>query len=163
MGSFSKIISPGMRVGFLAAHPDIIRKCTIGKQSTDLHTPGLTQAIVDLYLRRNLLKPHIEAILPAYRDKLSAMLSELESFPKGTVYTKPEGGLFIFVTMPEGFDATKVFQEAIQRGVAYVSGTFFYPDGGHLNTLRLNFSNSTLEQIHTGMGVLRELFESKLK
>lgn len=163
MGSFSKIISPGMRVGFLAAHPDIIRKCTIGKQSTDLHTPGLTQAIVDLYLRRNLLKPHIEAILPAYRDKLNAMLGELESFPKGTVYTRPEGGLFIFVTMPEGFDATRIFPEAIERGVAYVSGTFFYPDGGHLNTLRLNFSNSTLEQIHTGMGVLRELFESKLK
>ncbi len=163
MGSFSKIISPGLRVGFMAGNADIVAKCAIGKQGSDLHTANLTQAVVDGYLRDGLLKPHIAEILPGYRDKLNAMLSELETFPEGTRYTRPEGGLFVFVTMPEGFDAAKVFTEAVEHGVAYVPGTSFYPEGGHANTLRLNFSNSTLAQIHEGMGILRGLFASKLK
>ena len=163
MGSFSKVISPGLRVGFMIAQEEIVAKCAIGKQGTDLHTANLSQAIVDLYLRRNLLDPHIREIVPGYRDKLNAMLSELASFPEGTRYTHPEGGLFIFVTMPEGFDATEVFKEAVERGVAYVPGESFYPGGGHKNTLRLNFSNSTLSQIHEGMPILRELFASKLR
>ena len=158
MGSFSKVISPGMRVGYMVAHEEIIQKCAIGKQGSDLHTATLTQAIVDLYLRRNLLAPHIQAILPGYRDKLNAMLAELETFPAGTQYTRPEGGLFIFVTLPERLNAGELFQKAVERGVAFVPGTSFFPDGGHENTLRLNFSNSTLEQIHTGMTILRELF-----
>ena len=162
MGSFSKLISPGLRVGYMAAHEDIVAKCAIGKQGSDLHTAGLTQAIVDQFLRRGLLGPHIEEIIPAYRDKLNAMLEELERFPAGTKYTRPEGGLFLFVTLPEGFDASAVFPQAVERCVAYVPGTSFYPDGGHVNTLRLNFSNSTLEQIHSGMTTLRELFEATL-
>ena len=89
MGSFSKIISPGMRVGYMLGNADIIRKCTIGKQGTDLHTANLTQAIVDQYLRRGMLAPHIAEILPAYRDKLNAMLDELSRFPEGTRYTRP--------------------------------------------------------------------------
>ena len=108
LGSFSKLVSPGLRVGYLLAH------------------------------------------------------EELSSFPEGTRYTAPEGGLFIFVEMPEGFDATALFGEAVERGVAYVPGTHFYPDGVHHNTLRLNFSNSTPEQIHEGMGKLRELFAAHL-
>ena len=163
MGSFSKIISPGMRVGFMAGNADIIAKCGIGKQGSDLHTANLTQAIVDQYLRKGLLKPHIAEILPAYRDKLNAMLDELATFPAGTRYTRPEGGLFIFVTMPEGFDAGEMFKTAVEKGVAYVPGTSFFPDGGHENTLRLNFSNSTLPQIHEGMAILRKLFAEKLK
>lgn len=162
MGSFSKIISPGMRVGFMVAHEEIISKCAIGKQGSDLHTANLTQAIVDQYLRRGLLAPHIEEILPGYRDKLNAMLDELASFPEGTHYTQPEGGLFIFVTLPEGIDTSAMFTEAVDHGVAYVPGTSFYPEGGHHNTLRLNFSNSTLEQIHQGMPILRQLIASKL-
>ncbi len=162
MGSFSKIISPGMRLGYMIANEDIIAKCAIAKQGSDLHTANLTQAVVDQYLRRGLLAPHIAEIIPAYRDKLNAMLDELSTFPEGTAYTHPDGGLFIFVTMPEGFNASKVFGEAVERGVAYVPGTSFYPEGGHENTLRLNFSNSTLEQIHQGMGILRELFAAKL-
>lgn len=162
MGSFSKIISPGMRVGFMVGNEEIIAKCAIGKQGSDLHTANLTQAVVDQYLRKGLLAPHIEEIIPGYRDKLNAMLDELNSFPQGTRYTHPEGGLFIFVTMPEGFNAGEVFKEAVERGVAYVPGTSFYPEGGHENTLRLNFSNSTLEQIHKGMKILRELCAEKL-
>ncbi len=158
LGSFSKIVSPGLRLGYIVAAPELLRKCTIGKQGTDLHTPNLTQAIVDLYLRRGLLAPHIADILPAYREKLNAMLSELASFPEGTTYTRPEGGLFIFCALPQGKSATALFPKAVDMGVAFVPGTHFYPDGGHDNTLRLNFSNSTLPQISEGMGKLRELF-----
>ncbi len=162
MGSFSKIISPGMRVGYMIAQEEIISKCAIGKQGTDLHTANLSQAIVDQYLRRGMLSTHIADIIPGYRAKLNAMLEELSTFPEGTQYTHPEGGLFLFVTMPEGFDASALFAKAVERGVAYVPGTSFYPEGGHLNTLRLNFSNSTLAQIHQGMGMLRELFTANL-
>ncbi|MEA4927701.1 MAG: PLP-dependent aminotransferase family protein [Candidatus Limiplasma sp.] len=162
MGSFSKIISPGMRVGYMIAQEEIISKCAIGKQGTDLHTANLSQAIVDQYLRRGMLSTHIADIIPGYRAKLNAMLEELSTFPKGTQYTHPEGGLFLFVTMPEGFDTSALFAKAVERGVAYVPGTSFYPEGGHLNTLRLNFSNSTLAQIHQGMGMLRELFTANL-
>jgi 2-aminoadipate transaminase len=162
MGSFSKIISPGLRVGFVVAQKDILRKCTIGKQGTDLHTPNLNQAIVDQFLRRGLLKPHIDSILPQYKEKLELMLKELDSFPEGTKYIVPEGGLFIWVEMPEGFNATELFQKAVDANVAYVPGTHFYPYGGHHNTLRLNFSNSTPEQIKEGMGKLRKLFEENL-
>ncbi len=162
MGSFSKIISPGLRVGYLVAQEDILRKCAIGKQSTDLHTPTLSQAIVDAYLRQGLLLPHIQAILPSYREKMTLMLRQLETFPKGVRYTRPQGGLFLFVELPETVSATDAFPEAVQQGVAYVPGTHFYPDGGHHNTLRLNFSNSTPDQIVEGMGILRELFGKKM-
>ena len=162
MGSFSKIISPGMRVGYLVAEKDILRKCTIGKQGTDLHTPNLNQAIVDQFLRRDLLDAHIRSIIPAYKEKMELMLKELDSFPEGTKYTVPEGGLFIWVEMPEGFNATEIFSEAVDANVAYVPGTHFYPYRGHHNTFRLNFSNSTPEQIKEGMAKLRALFEKHM-
>lgn len=158
MGSFSKTISPGLRVGYLLGDAQLMRKCAIGKQSSDLHTPTLNQALVDQYLRRGLLGPHIQEILPGYARKMNQMLGELERFPQGVRFTRPQGGLFLFVELPEGISATQAFQEAIRRGVAYVPGTHFYPEGGHHNTLRLNFSNSTPEQITRGMGILRELF-----
>ena len=162
MGSFSKIISPGLRVGFLVAEKDILRKCTIGKQGTDLHTPNLNQAIVDQFLRRGMLEPHINSIIPPYKEKMELMLEELKSFPEGTRTFVPEGGLFIWVEMPESFNATELFSKAVDAGVAYVPGTHFYPYGGHHNTLRLNFSNSTPEQIREGMAKLRKLFAENI-
>ena len=157
LGSFSKIISPGMRLGYAAGDSRIIRKCTLGKQSADLHTANLTQAIADRYLRDGLLPEHIRQICAGYREQLDAMLGELAAFPEGTAYTRPEGGLFIWVSLPEGMDATAILQQAIDRRVAYVPGTHFYADGGHHHTLRLNFSGSSVEQIHRGMRILREL------
>ena len=139
-----------------------MRKCAIGKQGSDLHTSNLTQAVVDRFLRQGLLEPHIQAILPGYRDKLNVMADELEHFPAGTKFSRPEGGLFLFAELPEALNVTELFQQAVERGVAYVPGSFFYPEGGHHNTLRLNFSNSTLEQIHQGMTILRELFNEAL-
>ena len=163
LGSFSKIISPGLRVGYIAGEQAIIRKCTVGKQSTDVHTANLTQAIVDQYLRQNLLPDHIREICGGYREKLQAMLDHLSRFPQGVRFTRPEGGLFIWAELPEGLNALELLQQAIARKVAYVPGTHFFVNGGHENTLRLNFSNSTMEQIDTGMGVLLELVQEALK
>ena len=162
LGSFSKIISPGLRVGYMAGDPRLIRKCTLGKQSTDLHTANLTQAIVDRMLRSGRLPEHIRRICGIYGEQLDTMLGELERFPEGVRFTRPEGGLFVWVELPEGIDAVKLLPRAVERKVAYVPGTHFYALGGHHNTLRLNFSNSSIAQIHEGMAVLRELIASEL-
>ena len=161
LGSFSKIISPGLRVGYIAGNADIIRKCTVGKQSTDVHTSNLNQAIVDQFLRRDLLPEHIRTICAGYGAKMDRMLSCLEAFPAGVRFTRPEGGLFIWAELPEKIDAVSMLSKAVERKVAYVPGTYFCVDGGHLNTIRLNFSNSTPEQIDTGMAALREIIEQQ--
>ena len=162
LGSFSKIISPGLRVGFIAGDSAIVRKCVLGKQSSDLHTANLNQAIVDGFLRADFLPGHIARISADYKVQMEAMLKELESFPAGTRWIRPEGGLFIWCALPEGMDAAALLKEAVARGVAYVPGTHFYANGGHAHTFRLNFSNSSLEQIARGMDSLRRLFAEKL-
>ncbi len=159
LGSFSKIISPGLRVGYIAGDATVIRKCTVGKQSTDVHTSNLNQAIVDQYLRRDLLPAHIRNICSGYGAKMKQMLGCLESFPSGVRFTHPQGGLFIWAELPDKIDAVKMLSSAVERKVAYVPGTYFCVDGGHLNTIRLNFSNSTPEQIETGMNTLKEIVE----
>ena len=162
LGSFSKIISPGMRVGYMVGDPALIRKCTIGKQSSDLHTANLTQAIVDQFIRRGILPGHIRRICQDYTAQCDAMLRCLESFPEGVSFTRPEGGLFLWVDLPEGVDARAILDKAIQRKVAFVPGTHFYALGGHDNTLRLNFSASALPQIEQGMGILRDLISESI-
>ncbi len=161
MGSFSKIISPGLRVGYIAGHPDIVRKCTVGKQSTDVHTSNLNQAIVDQFIRRNLLPDHIRNICANYGEKMNFMLDKLAEFPESVRYTRPEGGLFIWAELPEHMNAKELLNEAIGQKVAFVPGTHFCVGGGHENTIRLNFSNSTLDQIATGMNVLNSLVRAK--
>ena len=163
LGSFSKIISPGLRVGFLAGDANIIRKCTIGKQSTDVHTANLNQAIVDQFIRQNLLPEHIARISSSYAIQCNAMLKHLSEFPSGVRYTKPEGGLFIWAELPEDVNAKDLLEKAIEKKVAFVPGTHFFANGGHFNTLRLNFSNSSLEQIHLGMTILKELILNTIK
>ena len=162
MGSFSKVISPGLRVGFLAAKPALLRKCVIGKQSSDVHTANLNQAIVDAYLRRGLLMPHVKEICQSYGEQMNLMLSLLAKCGGVARYTKPQGGLFIFAELNEGMDALAMLKKCVEKGVAYVPGTHFYPGGGHENTLRLNFSMSTLEQIRAGMEKLNDVFSANL-
>ncbi len=157
LGSFSKVISPGLRVGYLAGDAGIVRKCTIGKQSTDVHTANLNQAIVDQFLRRNLLPDHIRSICQGYSRQCELMQSFLDDFPAGVRATRPEGGLFIWVELPDQVNAQALLNLAISQKVAFVPGTHFYPNGGHENTLRLNFSNSSEEQIRQGMTILRSL------
>ena len=162
LGSFSKIISPGLRVGFIAGDPGIIRKCTVGKQSTDVHSANLNQAIVDQYLRRDLLPGHIRSICDGYKSKMQLMLKSLEEFPEDVAFTRPQGGLFIWAELPGHMDTVSLLSKAVERKVAYVPGTYFCVDGGHLNTLRLNFSNSTPDQIVSGMSVLNDLIRSEI-
>ena len=161
-GSFSKTISPGLRVGYMAGDSRILRKCTIGKQSSDVHTANLTQAIVDQYIRRDLLPGHIQEICAGYSAQLNAMLNQLRTFPEGVSCTQPDGGLFIWAALPEKINALSLLQKSIEKKVAFVPGTHFYVNGGHENTIRLNFSNSTIEQIEQGMGILRSLVEQEL-
>ena len=163
LGSFSKIISPGLRVGYIAGNPSVIRKCTIGKQSTDVHTANLNQAIVDQYIRRGLLPDHIRAICAQYGEKMRHMQKCLSDFPEGVRFTRPQGGLFIWAELPDGTDTVQLLQKAVEQKVAYVPGTYFCADGGHMNTLRLNFSNSTLGQIEDGMNRLNEIVSSEIR
>ena len=158
MGSFSKVISPGLRVGFLAANSTLLRKCTIGKQSSDVHTANLNQAIVDAYLRRGLLAPHVKEICLSYAQQMNTMLGLLAKCGGVARYTRPEGGLFIFAELNEGMNATELMKKCVEKGVAYVPGTHFYANGGHENTFRLNFSMSTIEQIKEGMEKLNQVF-----
>ena len=162
LGSFSKIISPGLRVGYIAGDPEVIRKCTVGKQSTDVHTANLNQAIVDQFLRRDLLPDHIRSICAEYGKKMQLMLDLLSAFPSGVRFTRPDGGLFIWVELPESLNAVSLLSRAIERKVAYVPGAHFCIGEGHENTLRLNFSNSTEDQIVTGMAALKDIISESI-
>lgn len=157
MSSFSKYIAPGLRVG-AAAVPDarLLRKMVIGKQSADVHSPMLNQAIVQLYLERGLLPGHLEKICGEYRAQMNAMLEGMALLPTGTRHTAPEGGLFVWAELPEGRDALALLQRCIEKNVAFVPGTHFYPGGGHENTLRLNFSMQEIDGIRAGMQRLAE-------
>ncbi len=158
LGSFSKVISPGLRVGFLVAEPGILRKCVIAKQGSDLHTGLLNQAMCDEYIRRGWLEKHVAGILGDYAAQLNTMLDALQGMKTVASYTRPEGGLFIFASLEKGLNATELLARAVEKGVAYVPGTHFYPEGGHENTFRLNFSKSTPDEIIRGMRLLEETF-----
>ena len=152
MSSFSKYIAPGMRLGAAAVtNPLLLRKMVIGKQSADVHSPLLNQAIVDAYLRAGLMPGHLERICGDYKKQLDAMLAGFEHFPAGTTHTVPQGGLFVWAELPEGMDGLKAFDSAIEAGVAFVPGIHFYPEGGRSNTLRLNFSMCDIPTINEGM------------
>lgn len=159
MGSFSKVISPGLRVGFMVGDTTLIRKCTVCKQSADVHTPSLNQAIVNEFITRGMLKPQIEKACDVYRQQMLTMLEELKKIKAIKYHTNPEGGLFIFAAIDEGQDVVPYFQKAVANNVAFVPGEPFYPDGGHKNTLRLNFSNADIETIRKGMSILRTCFD----
>ena len=157
LSSYSKLISPGMRVGSaVVSNPMLLRKMVVSKQSQDTHSPLLNQAIVDEYLRRGLLPPHIERICANYKKQLDAMLEGFKAFLEGTVHTLPQGGLFVWAELPEKYDMKALLNRAVDSNVAYVPGTHFYPEGGHLNTVRLNFSNAEVPQIVEGMKALAD-------
>ncbi len=162
LGSFSKVISPGLRVGFMAADAAILRKCVIGKQSTDVHTALVNQAIVDRFLRDGLLKPHVKEICDMYRAQMNAMMECLEKLSGVEEHTRPEGGLFVFARLREGMDAAKLLLKCVERKAAYVTGTHFYVNGGHENTFRLNFSMSTVDEIRRGMEFLDGVFSEEI-
>lgn len=155
LSSFSKYISPGLRVGAAAVpNAKLLRKMVIGKQSSDVHSPLLNQAIVQIYMEKGLLPGHLKRICGEYREQLQAMLDGFAELPEGTVHTIPQGGLFVWAELPEGMDAAAALERAVAANVAYVPGTHFYPDGGHENTVRLNFSMQECDGIREGMARL---------
>lgn len=158
--SFSKIISPGLRVGVAVGDEKVIRKLTICKQGTDLHTANLSQLIAKEFIEK-YLKKSIEDSLPIYRSRKQAMIAALDKHMPDFVHTDPDGGLFIFGTLPGGLDAEKMLKEAVERNVAYIQGSVFYADGGGKDTIRLNYSNASPEQIERGIKALGELIKSK--
>lgn len=163
LSSFSKLISPGMRVGCAVVKPaSLMRKMVIGKQSTDVHSPMLTQAIVDDYLRQGLLPGHIRQICGFYKEQLDAMLECFSLFPQGCTHTAPEGGLFVWASLPQGMDAQTLLAKAVEKGVAFVPGVHFYPEGGHANTMRLNFSNADVPAIREGMARLAQTIQENM-
>jgi len=161
VSSFSKILSPGIRVGWLIAAPEVIRRLVLAKQSTDLHTSTFNQMLAYDLARTGYLVRHIPTIVHAYRERRDVMLAALrEHFPPNVRWTHPQGGMFIWVTLPEDYDAQVLLGEAIARKVAFVPGASFHVDGRGANTLRLNFTNATPERIREGIArlgcVLRE-------
>ena len=161
MSSFYKTISPGMRVALCCGNAELIRKMTIAKQSADTHSPNLNQAIIAEYLNRDLLPEHIAEISKVYAHSASVMIEAMEEyFPDWVEYEKPIGGLFIWCTLPEGWDASELFKKAVARKVAFVPGvSFFTTPGKGNNTFRLNFSAEPEERIRRGIRTLGDLLK----
>jgi len=153
LSTFSKLFCPGFRLAWAIAPPAIIEKMVMAKQSTDLCTPALNQAIMAEYMIQDRLAPQVSTIKQLYRRKNEVMLRVLdEQMPSDVEWTRPEGGLFLWVILPEGMDSLVMFEKyAIQRDVAYVIGQAFHFDGSGVNTLRLNFSFPTVDQIDEGI------------
>ena len=162
LGSFSKIVSPGLRVGYVAGESGIIRKLTLGKQGSDLHCSILSQAIVGEYLKEDLLPSHLVEINADYKTRRDAMLSAMdEFFPKACTYTRPEGGLFIWGEFHDKtVCAEQLFRRAVaEKKVAFVPGEHFFTDPeNHRYTFRLNYSAETPDTIRDGIQRLGEVF-----
>lgn len=161
--TFSKILLPGFRLGWMAGPSELIQKAVTAKQSVDLCSPPFNQAILFEFLHRGLLEKQIKVIIKAYREKRDFMLAMLEKYmPKlpGLKWTHPQGGLFLWVTLPESIDTAEMFHSAIEKQVAYVVGTAFYPDGGGRNSFRMNFSYSSKAEIEEGVKRLSEVISS---
>ena len=160
LGSFSKIFAPGFRLGWAIAHPEILDKIYVCKQSLDLCPPIMDQYVAAEFLSSGRLDENLTKSIELYKGKRDLLLSLLEEhMPEGIKWTHPEGGLFLFLTMPEGFDAVKFYDTALDAGVAYVAGEFFHPDGSGRNTMRLNFSFMTHERIAEGIKLLASLLK----
>ena len=158
LGSFSKIFAPGFRLGWALAHPDILDKIYVCKQSLDLCPPIFDQYVAAEFLRSGRLDANLKKTIALYKSKRDLLLRLLEEhMPEGVRWTRPEGGLFLFLTMPEGFDAVKFYDKALDAGVAYVAGEFFHPDRSGKNTMRLNFSFMSPERITEGIKLLASL------
>jgi 2-aminoadipate transaminase len=160
-GSFSKILAPGMRLGWMCAPPGIMDQIIIAKQASDLHSNYLSQRIACRYLEDNDIGARIKMIRTAYKTQCDLMVRMLrEKFPPSVSYTVPEGGMFVWVTLPKGCSSMAVFENALLENVAVLPGFPFYIDGGGKDTLRLNFSNATEENIVAGMSRLAKVIGS---
>jgi 2-aminoadipate transaminase len=158
LSTFSKTLAPGLRVGWVVAPAEVIGRMALAKQGTDLHTGTLDQYIVHELLGSGQIEAGLPAIVARYRERRDTMLAALaEHFPAGVHWTRPTGGMFLWVTLPRGIDASELLPAAVERGVAFVPGKSFFPNGGGESTMRLNFSNASPERIREGIARLGSL------
>ncbi len=163
MGSFSKLLSPGIRLGYMVAPQPLVAKLEQAKQAADLHTAQLTQMVVHEVVRDGFLDSHIPTIRKLYADQCEVMLAALaEHFPEGTSWTRPEGGMFIWVTLPGHIDSMELLQEAIAENVAFVPGAPFYAEVPRHNTMRMSFVTVPPERIREGVMRLARLIRTRL-
>lgn len=163
LGTFSKVLTPGLRIGYIAAAPEVIDKLVQVKQSADLHTNTLSQYITYEVAKDGFLDQHIAELREVYRERRDVMLDAMdENFPQEVSWSKPDGGLFLMVKMPAGIDSTELLKRALEHKVAFVPGADFHIDGTGANTMRLNFSNAKPEQIADGIFRLGTLLKEEL-
>jgi len=152
LGTFSKIFCPGLRLGWIAAEHSLLEKFVMIKQSADLHTSNFDQGVADAYMEQYDLDEHVKEIVALYKHRRDLILECMASeFPEGTEWTHPEGGLFLWLTFPEGVSALKVFNKCIEQKVAGVIGDAFYPNDKTDRSMRINFSNMPDERIVEGI------------
>jgi 2-aminoadipate transaminase len=163
MGSFSKVLTPGIRLGYVVAPRPLVRKLEQAKQAADLHTAQLTQMVVHEVIKDGFLDQHIPTIRSFYSGQCDIMLDALSKFfPAGVSWTKPDGGMFIWVTLPKHIDSMALSSAAIAQNVAFVPGVPFYAGKPETNTLRLSFVTVSPERIYEGIEKLGKLIASKL-
>lgn len=164
MGTFSKIFSPGIRVGWFNAAPEVLEKFNMVKQGADLQTSTTTQMILSQFLDDNDLEAHIDKIIEVYGKRKNVMVDAMKKyFPEKVTYTNPEGGLFLWVTLPEGLNARDIAVKAIEKKVAFVPGGAFYPDSPEENHFRLNYSCMPEDKIEEGIKRLGEVLHEVVK
>ncbi len=163
-GSFSKVFSPGLRLGFLVAPAPVYPTLLQAKQACDLHTPGFTQRIVYEVIKDGFLERHVPSIRERYAVHRDAMAEALtRHLPSGCRWRAPEGGMFFWVTLPQGIDAAQMLDAAIDRGVAFIPGGPFFAGGGHANTMRLSFVTVPPAEIDRGVGILASVLAEALE
>ena len=165
MGSFSKTLAPGLRLGFLVAPKALYPKLLQAKQAADLHTPSFNQRMVAEVLKDNFLERHVPTIRALYKSQRDAMLAALNKHlaGSGVSWNTPDGGMFLWLELPKGMSAVELLPKAVERNVAFVPGAAFYSDDPQHNTLRLSFVTASVDQINTGIAALAEVFKAHMK
>lgn len=164
LGTFSKVAAPGFRLGWIVAKGEIMNRLVIAKQAADLHTGSLDQMIVHQFLADNDFEAHVARISKLYGDQCRAMQAAIaKHFPKNVHVTEPEGGMFLWVTLPEGVSATELLKRSVECKVAFVPGAAFFVDGTGENTFRLNYSNADAATIEEGIKRLAACIEGCMK
>jgi 2-aminoadipate transaminase len=163
LSTFSKTLAPGLRLAWVIAPVEVIRKLVMAKQGADLHTATFNQIVAYEVARNGFLDQHIELIRRVYRERRDVMLDSLEEhMPPGVRWTHPRGGLFLWVTLPESINTASIFAQAVAEKVAFVPGESFFPCGGGENTMRLNFSNAAPDKINEGIARLGRVVRTLL-
>ena len=165
MGSFSKTLAPGLRLGFLVAPKALYPKLLQAKQAADLHTPSFNQRMVAEVLKNNFLGRHVPTIRALYQSQRDAMLAALNTHlgGSGVTWNTPDGGMFLWLKLPVGMNAAELLPKAVDRHVAYVPGAAFYADEPQHNTLRLSFVTASVDQINIGIAALADVFKAHMK